>query len=99
MGLAVLDGVAGDDRLERDRGQRLDDRVDEPGPRHRDQRARHAECVELAQQPPGARAPGHVLADPGDDAVEQPFDDLLGLEVDPAAFTDDDGGVEQVDSR
>ena len=41
--LAVRDLVAGDDGVEPDRRQRVDDGVDQPAPRHRDERARHAE--------------------------------------------------------
>ena len=63
--LAVLDVVAGDDGLERDRLQRLDDGVDEPAPRHRDERARDALGVELGQQPPGARAATARARGPG----------------------------------
>ena len=72
--------------------------IDEPGPRHRHQRARHAEGVQLGEQPPRPGTPRHVLAHAGDHAVEQPLDDLLRLEVDAAAVTQLGGRVEQVEA-
>jgi hypothetical protein len=78
--LALRDLVAGDDHLERPGRELLEDRFDEPAPRHRHQRARHAAAFRSASS---SRAPGrHGIASvqPGDHAVEQPLDDLAWRE-------------------
>ncbi len=98
MGLTALHRVAGDDGLERVGRKTLEHGVDEAGPRHRHQGARHALLVERAEQLQRARPPRRTDPDPGDHVVEETFDDGLRLEVHAATRTQHGRSVEKVEA-
>ena len=96
MGLAARHLLTGDDGLERARWQLGDDRIDEPAPRHRHERARHTRRVELGQQAAGSVTPRNTFLDLGDDAVEQAVDDLLRFQRDLAVLGDVGAADEEI---
>ena len=96
MGLAAGHLLTGDDGLERARWQLGDDRIDEPAPRHRHERARHTRRVELGQQAASSVTPRNPFLDLGDDAVEQAVDDLLRFQRDLAVLGDVGAADEEI---
>ena len=96
MRLAAAHLVADDRRRERSARKLADDRVGEPPPRHRHQRARDLLGAELGQQITCPGPPWNLAADAGDHAVEQLVDDLVDRQVDVSVLADVAGGFAQV---
>ena len=94
--LAELHVVAGDDHPEGLRRELGQDRRDEALVGHRHQRARRTGRRQLLEHLARARTPRHRVLHPGDHAVEELLDDLLGGRLDAHVLADVAARLEQV---